>query len=377
MTRDDYLEEEWPEESPAEPEEPAEEEESDRGLYTYDTAPSEQEDDKNAKASPEEADYLNAEDTGFRSIYDHRFFRMIDPPIIIENMTWYEMAGYCIHAYFQTGKQYYYHGFLHYFEPTLNQIATGFMLRYARVGHFADLKQEALFGLLEAEKHYDPAKGAPFLKYGRQYIYNRMHYYIRKMRRGCTVTSAYADKKLRTVMKKFYDYGGRNDLETICKVAEDMKIPQEEATEIIQCALLNTLCTGSHRQFGSADGEWEESSEERTVSHYPEPYEALLKECQAKALCFAWESLDYREQEMLSAHLGFCPECFSVLEKTGSSEKWYDCVPKKRTPYADLAIDYGLSSPESAQRICEQALKKLQVAIEQSITKELSLLSRP
>lgn len=58
-----------------------------------------------------------------------------------------------------------------------------------------------------------------------------------------------------------------------------------------------------------------------------------------------------------------------------SEEK--DCVPKKRTPYADLAIDYGLSSPESAQRICEQALKKLQVAIEQSITKELSLLSRP
>ena len=39
MNRDDYLEEEWPEESPAEPEEPAEEEESDRGLYTYDRLP--------------------------------------------------------------------------------------------------------------------------------------------------------------------------------------------------------------------------------------------------------------------------------------------------------------------------------------------------
>lgn len=103
----------------------------------------------------------------------------------------------------------------------------------------------------------------------------------------------------------------------------------------------------------------------------------MLKEYQAKAINFAWESLDYREQEMLAAHLGFCPECFSVLERTGPSEKWYDCVPKKRTPYSDLAIDYGLSSPESAQRICEQALKKLQVAIEQSITKELSLLSRP
>ena len=66
MNRDDYLEEEWPEESQAEPETPAEEEESDRGLYTYDTAPSEEEEDKNAKESPEEADFQNAEHFTFR-----------------------------------------------------------------------------------------------------------------------------------------------------------------------------------------------------------------------------------------------------------------------------------------------------------------------
>lgn len=368
MNRDDYLEDEWPEESPAKPETPAEEEESDWGLYTYDTAPSEEEEDKNAKASPEEADYLNAEDTGFRSIDDHRFFRMIEPPEIKENMNWYEMAGYCIQTYFQTGKRYYYHSFLHYFEPTLNRIAAGFMLRYAMIGHFADLKQEAVLGLLEAEQHYDPAKGTPFLKYGRQYMNNRMHYYIRKMRRGCTVTSAYADKKLRTVMKKFYEHGGRNDLEIICKVAEETKIPQEEATEIIQYALLNTLCTGMYRQLGSTDGEWDESSEERTVSPYPEPYEALLQQYQTEALLAAWHSLDYREQEMLAAHLGFCPDCFSTLERTGESSAWHVCTPRKRIPYADLAIDFGLSSPESAQRICEKALLKLRFYYDKHFT---------
>ena len=359
MNRDDYLEEEWPEESQAEPEPPAEEEESDRGLYTYDTAPSEEKEDKNAKASPEETDFQNAEHFTFRLIDDHRIYKMEDPPKIESITKWYEKAEACFQIYFDNHDLYYFHGFLHYIEPTLNRIASGFMLRYAMVGHFADLKQEAVLGLLEAEKHYDPAKGAPFLKYGRQYMNNRMHYYIRKMRRGCTVTSAYADKKLRTVMKKFYDYGGRNDLETICKVAEDMKIPQEEATEIIQCALLNTLCTGSHRQFGSADGEWEESSEERTVSPYPEPYEALLQQYQTEALLAAWHSLDYREQEMLAAHLGFCPDCFSTLERTGESSAWHVCTPRKRIPYADLAIDFGLSSAESSQRICEQAITKL------------------
>ena len=52
MNRDDYLEDEWPEESPAEPEAPAEEEESDRGLYTYDTAPSEEEEEQTEKQVP-------------------------------------------------------------------------------------------------------------------------------------------------------------------------------------------------------------------------------------------------------------------------------------------------------------------------------------
>lgn len=373
MNRDDYLEEEWPEESQAEPEPPAEEEESDRGLYTYDTAPSEEKEDKNAKASPEETDFQNAEHFTFRLIDDHRIYKMEEPPKIEFKTKWYEKAEACFQIFFESHDLYYFQGFLHYIEPTLNRIASGFMLRYAMAGHFADLKQEAVLGLLEAEQHYDPQKGVHFLQYSKDYMKNRMHYYIRKMRRGCTVTTAYADKKLRTVMRKFYDHGGHNDLETICKVAEEMKIPQEEATEIIQCALLNALCTGTHRQFGSADGEWEESSEERTASPYPEPYEAMLKEYQAKALCLAWKSLDYREQEMLAAHLGFCPECFSVMKRTGSSEKWYDCIQRKRIPYADLAIDYGLSSPESAQRICEQALKKLQVAIWQNITKELSL----
>lgn len=369
MNRDDYLEDEWPEESPAEPETPAEEEESDRELYTYDTAPSEEEEENKAKASPEEADFQNAEHFTLRLIDDHRIYKMQEPPKIESKTKWYEKAEACFQIYFENHDLYYYHGFLHYIEPTLNRIASGFMLRYAMIGHFADLKQEAVLGLLEAEQHYDPKKGKRFLQYSKAYMKNRMHYYIRKMRRGCTVTTAYADKKLRTVMKKFYDHGGRNDVETICKVAEEMKIPQEEATEIIQCALLNALCTGTHRQVASAHGEWEESSEEYTVSPYPEPYEALLQQYETEALYAAWNSLNYREKEMLAAHLGFCPECFSVLERTGSSEKWYDCTPRKRTPYADLAIDFGLSSPESAQRICEKAYQKMHSAFAQEYGK--------
>lgn len=362
MSREDYLENEWPAELLEETETVKEDSEADRGLYTYDTLPAEdaEENEKDSTSHAEVADFLNAEDFAFRPIDDHRIYKMKEPPKIESKAKWYEKAEACFQIYFKSHDPYYFHGFLHYYEPALNRIASGFMLRYAMVGHFADLKQEAVLGLLEAEQHYDPAKGKHFLQYSKDYMKNRMHYYIRKMRRGCTVTTAYADKKLRTVMKKFYDHGGRNDLETIGKVAEEMKIPQEEASEIIQYALLNTLCTGMYRQLGSADGEWEESNEECTVSPYPEPYEALLQQYQTKALLAAWNSLNYREQEMLAAHLGFCPDCFGILVRTGENSAWYDCVPRKHIPYADLAIDFGLSSPESPQRICEKSYKKMQ-----------------
>lgn len=360
MNRDDYLEDEWPEESPAEPEAPAEEEETDRGLYTYDMAPSEEEEEQTKKTSPEEADYLNADDSAFRPINEHKLYQMESPPKVEEAATAIGKAEICFQRYCRTKNKRYLDGFLHYYEPIINDTVSSFMQRYAMGGHFEDLKQEAVIGILEAADRYEYAQKTTFHKYVSRSIENKLHDYTRRMRRGCTVESDYAYDRLRKVMAVFNRLGGHGDLATLLAVSEETGISAYEAEAMIQAALQNMHCTDIYCSFGASDGEVEESREEITTSPYPEPYEALLIECQAKALCFAWESLDYREQEMLAAHLGFCPDCFSVLEKTGSSEKWYDCVPRKRTPYADLAIDFGLSSPESAQRICDEAVIKLQ-----------------
>ena len=187
------------------------------------------------------------------------------------------------------------------------------------------------------------------------------------MRRGCTVETDYAYDKLRKVMAIFNEYGGHNDDETISHIAKAAKVDRDEAEELIQAALQNMQCTDIYRNYGTSDGEPEDSREEITISPYPEPYEALLKECQAKALCLAWESLDYREQEMLAAHLGFCPNCFGILERNGESVAWYDCIPRKRIPYVDLALDYGLASPESTQRIYVKSIEKLRNHFEKTI----------
>lgn len=265
--------------------------------------------------------------------------------------------------------------FLHYYEPTLNRIVSGFILRYAMLGHFEDLKQEAVIGILEAASDYDYAKKKSFHNFTARSTENRMHDYTRRMRRGCTVESDYAYDRVRRVMAVFNRLGGHADMETLLAVSKEAGISVIEAEEMIHAALRNMQCMDIYRSYGLYDGEAEESREEITISPYPEPYEAFLEECQAKALCAAWESLDFREQEMLAAHLGFCPDCFGVLERTGHSEKWYDCVPRKKLPYKDIAISHGLSSPDSAQRICDHAIAKLRFIYEETYFRLLCLQS--
>ena len=359
MNRDDYLEDEWPEESPAEPEAPAEEEETDRGLYTYDTALSEEEEDQNAKASLEEVDYLNAEDTAAFAFNEHRLYKMKSPPFSGLGKKAGQVADICIRYYAHTQCDYYFHGFLHYYERTINHIVNGFLLRYALGGHYEDLKQEAILGILEALEHYDSGQKTTFCKYANRYIENKLHDYARRMRRGCTVETNYAYDKLRKVMAIFNEYGSHNDTETISRVAKAANIDIGETKELIQDALLNMQCTDIFRSYGADDGEPEDSREEIIVSSYSTPYQKLAVEYEMQPLWAAWNNLTLREKDIVSDRLGFCLECYGVLEGDKPGEKWYDCRPRKRTPFEDLAVAYGLSNPESAERIFKRAVKKM------------------
>ncbi len=359
MNRDDYLEDEWPEEGSAEPEAPAEEEESDRGLYTYDTVPSEEEEDQNAKASAEEADFLNAEDSAAIVFNEHRLYKMKNPPFSGLEKKAGQVAEICIRYYVHTQCEYYFRGFLHYYERTINRIINGFLLRYALAGHFEDLKQEAITGILEAMEHYDSGQKMSFCKYASRYIENSLHNYARRMRRGCTVETDYAYDKLRKVMAIFNEYGGRNDDETISRVAKAAKVDKDEAEELIQDALLNMQCTDIYRSYGAGDGEPEESREEIVISSYPNPYQKRAVEYEMQPLWAAWDSLTLREKDIVSDRLGFCLECYGVLKCDKPGDKWYDCRPRKRTAFEDLAIDYGLSSPASAERIYKRSVKKM------------------
>ena len=92
---------------------------------------------------------------------------------------------------------------------------------------------------------------------------------------------------------------------------------------------------------------WERSSEPGAMFFWDE---------QAADLYEAFQSLDYRERDMLSKHLGFCPECFSTVDKDGK--------PLERWTYTDLMLQYGLSSPDTAEKACKKALEKMRTNIQ-------------
>ena len=108
-------------------------------------------------------------------------------------------------------------------------------------GHFVDLKQAYVMGMMEALQRYDISLGVPFLNYKKFYAMNAVHTYIRTMRTGYTVQSSYADKQLREVMWQYAQYGYRCDEDTIAAIAEETQITPKNVEEILMGGLLKGI----------------------------------------------------------------------------------------------------------------------------------------
>ena len=72
--------------------------------------------------------------------------------------------------------------FLHYYERTLNQKSMAIVQDYAMYGHFLDIKQAYVIGMLNALQEYDPERGVPFIVYKEYAAMREVHEYIRSMR---------------------------------------------------------------------------------------------------------------------------------------------------------------------------------------------------
>lgn len=267
----------------------------------------------------------------------------------------------CIDQYLETGDEKFLSWFLHWHEPTINQKIESVIGNYAMEGHFDGLKGAYLLGLTQALQNYDKSRGASFLSFKEFYINTAIHDYIRTMRTGYTIQSRDEDAMLRKAMAIFAEHNYRNDDETIGMIAQEINRKPETVRELLQGGLRNMGCVDFYRQYSDADGE--EGAEEANGSFSTDPYHMLMRKDLEEVLLTAFENLDYRERAIVSAHLGFCPECFGdyqmVTDESGRTVK-QRIEPKA---FIDIAYDHSLASPSSADRIYRKALEKMRKAI--------------
>lgn len=200
--------------------------------------------------------------------------------------------------------------FLHYYERTLNEKSMAIVQDYAMYGHFLDIKQAYVIGMMKALQDYDISRGVPFIVYKEYAAMREVHEYIRTMRTGFTVQSNDEYLRLRKAMALFREYGSKSDDATMEKIAEVIGTSKEDAAEIIRCGMQNMQFVEYYRQY--ADEDSEESREEVAHDGSSEPDKLFFKLEEAEAVMAAFENLNYRERAMISAHLGFCMECYAT-----------------------------------------------------------------
>lgn len=266
--------------------------------------------------------------------------------------------------YFSERDEKYISWFLHYYEKELNTKARGFVNEYAMYGHFVDLKQAFVMGMMEALQRYDISLGVPFLNYKKLYAMNAVHTYIRTMRTGYTVQSSYADKQLREVMWQYAQYGYRCDEDTIAAIAEETKIATKNVEEILMGGLLNMNKTDSYRHYGDEDSE--ESMEEVAADGTSQTEELYLRIEKAEKVMSTFESINYRERAIVADHLGFCRDCYAThyydqedLDVDGKPKR----KARRKVPFIELAVEHGLASSDTADKTYRRALEKMRKAL--------------
>lgn len=254
--------------------------------------------------------------------------------------------------------------FLHYYERTLNEKAKAIVQDYAMYGHFLDIKQAYVIDLLKALQDYDPERDVPFIVYKEYSAMREVHEYIRTMRTGLTVQSYDEYLRLRKAMRLYREFGNKSDDATMEKIAEAIGTSKEDAAEIIRCGMQNMQFVEYYRQY--ADEDSEESREEVAYDGSSEPDKLFFRLEDAEAVMMAFENLNYRERAMVSAHLGFCMECYAThfydendLDDDGNPIR----KPIPKEAFVDIAIDHGLASPDTADKTYRRALDKMKAEL--------------
>lgn len=252
-----------------------------------------------------------------------------------------------ITQYKASGESKYFLWFLHYYESHINKISREAAIYYAVMEHWKDIKAEIVATLWEAVQSYDPSCNVDFLATVQHKIDRSIHNYIRTMRSGFSVHSEGEYKRLRSIMAEYRSKCITGQPVDTVEMAQNRGISEALLIEILQGAFRNTTLLPQHRE----NDEGSEEDLRQSVSD-PSSDPAVIYQIAERnqALYDAFQSLTYREKLIISAHLGFCPHCFTCHTKDGTP------IPKQN--FYTIGIFHELKE-KSVARIYKTALNKI------------------
>ena len=264
-----------------------------------------------------------------------------------------------IENYLADGKEMSLNYFFSVSEPLINLAVSAFEVRYHVKGCFEDLKGTYLNGIMKALQKYDVKKEKVFFDYAKHYGKTEMHEFVRTSYCRHSVPSKYQYKKLRDVMRFYREYGSRSDDEAIEKIAQAAEVSPEEARRYLLAGDRNTRFVDYYYMGPDPDAEDEDLTCEDLVGDYSlNPETVFFETMRADAVMEAYDSLTYREKEMVAMDLSFCSECLQpemIINKKGEREP----KPLHANSYVSIAEAFEMEDGNWAKHIIDGAYDKM------------------
>lgn len=269
-----------------------------------------------------------------RDHWEHTMFQMQNPPARLPN--WQD--------YFVRIKQGEdcFSEFLHYYEPMLNSIASRFVRRYGLNDHFADVKMACVETLLKELEPYDPSSGVDFLVAAQRKLDAALQSYAMTNLKGFSETSATHYYQLR---KAAFISKNSSEETVLPRICEELNIQSKTAARLLEeVHALDTFqwFTGVLTSEGQED--IPVGVDILGYCQTTQPEQSLLHKETIVALHTAFERLNYKEQDVISRHLGFYKSCFRPLPPN---------------TFEELADLYQYSTADGVMRFYHRVLKKL------------------
>ena len=249
--------------------------------------------------------------------------------------------------------------YLHDQEPALNKLAQAACERYAMAEHFADIKQAAVCGILDALQMYDPAVGAPFAAFQKRYVQDGIDDYIRTAQSGVITMTTDTYPILRRIMAIYHLNGDDCSDSCIQRIADETGMGEKSVRKYIAIGTLNERRVDFYRQY---DENGEETVEDISVDTASQPDKLYFRAVLYDALHQAYDNLTYREQRTVAKHLGFCDTCWSVRKAVLiNGEIEYRLI--KSMTFEEISYSASRRSDKASERTYNNALEKMRKAL--------------